>query len=332
MKICVLADSEWQGYDPSPYLEGYDWEIQWIQKATADPQISALAQKGHAVFLNLCDGGVGEESAGIEAVYALERLNVPFTGAVSDFYDPTREMMKRACHAAGIKTPPALFAADANDIERAAECLRFPLIVKPPQGYSSDGLTKESRVENAAQLRVLAPRAIAEYGRALIEEFVVGREFTALVVENPENPADPLAYVPVEFRFPAGESFKHYALKWENWREMECAVCQDADLARRLQNLSIKLFVGLNGSGYGRCDIRMDAQGELYLLEINPNCGIFFAPAEPGSADYILLNSTEGHRGFLERILRAAFTRQQRRSKQWGWGNALRSRGVGAHA
>jgi hypothetical protein len=32
----------------------------------------------------------------------------------------------------------------------------------------------------------------------------------------------------------------------------------------------------------------MDQQGRLYMLEINPYCGIFYPPATPGSADCIL--------------------------------------------
>ncbi|MBI3914724.1 MAG: hypothetical protein HY327_11150 [Chloroflexi bacterium] len=45
------------------------------------------------------------------------------------------------------------------------------------------------------------------------------------------------------------------------------------------------------------------------MLEINPNCGVFYAPDEPGSADYILLNDSAGHRGFVEQIIRAALAR-----------------------
>jgi len=34
--------------------------------------------------------------------------------------------------------------------------------------------------------------------------------------------------------------------------------------------------VALHGTGYGRTDIRVDANGDAYFLEINPNCGIFY--------------------------------------------------------
>lgn len=46
---------------------------------------------------------------------------------------------------------------------------------------------------------------------------------------------------------------------------------------------------------YGRCDFRVDERGEVYLLEINPNCGVLYPPGLHGSADYILsLDPTGG--------------------------------------
>ena len=68
--------------------------------------------------------------------------------------------------------------------------------------------------------------------------------------------------------------------------------------------ISRELFIGLNGSGYGRCDIRMNADGELFMLEINPNCDVAYPLEESGSADLILLHEPWGHRDFLRRSSR----------------------------
>jgi hypothetical protein len=51
-----------------------------------------------------------------------------------------------------------------------------------------------------------------------------------------------------------------------------------------------KVFRGLKGRGFGRLDVRSDPAGaKLQLLEINPNCGIFYPTPEGCSADEILL-------------------------------------------
>ena len=318
MKICVLAPAEWKEHDqdPSPYFQEWRAPIFWIAKAKARQQIRALIKKDFDVFINLCDGCGDDEEAGIEVVHALEKHERAFTGARSPFYDPSRAEMKRACERVGVQTPRFYFATTEREAQEAAKEMRFPLIVKHPNAHCSVGLLKKSRVENSAQLRAQTRRVIAEYGGALIEEFIDGREFDVLVVENADDPAKPFAYPPVEFIFPPDESFKHYDLKWINYDSMSCVPCKDRALAARLQAMSKKIFVALNGSGYGRCDIRMDARGELYLLEINPNCGIFYPPDELGSADFILTQHPGGHRDFIERIIRAALNYQDSRQRE----------------
>ena len=327
MKICVLDDSYEQSVtpfkqfdflpDPIRYLQGHQCERHFLHKATAVRQVRELSRRGFDVFLNLCDGAWEEDRPGIEVVQALERLGLAFTGASSSFYEPSRQAMKRVCHYWDIGTPAYVIASHADDVEFAASSLEFPLIVKHPNGYASIGLTKASRVETAEALREQAAKTIEAYGGALIEEFVDGREFTVLVAENPEDEFDPVVYQPVEFRFPEGESFKHFDLKWKDYEKMTCVPCDDRDLACRLKDMSRKFFVGLGGTGYGRCDIRMNGDGELFMLEINPNCEAFYPPEDAGSADFILLNDPAGHRGFIDNIIQTAQKRQRRYIKRW---------------
>ena len=52
----------------------------------------------------------------------------------------------------------------------------------------------------------------------------------------------------------------------------------------------------MEGVSYGRVDIRMNDNGDLYFLEMNPNCGIFYTPKQNyGSADFILHYDPIGH-------------------------------------
>jgi D-alanine-D-alanine ligase len=308
-------------YDPFSdvirHLEGHECETVYIDKAKGVRQIVELSRRGFDVFINLCDGAWDEDRAGIEIVQTLERLGLAFTGASSNFFEPTREVMKKVCHFWGIKAPAYVVASNSQNVELAAKTLRFPLITKHPNSYSSIGLTKDSRVETPTALREQAEKMIAAFGSTLIEEFIDGREFSVLVVENADDKLQPLAYRPVEFRFPRGESFKHFDLKWKDYEGMTCLQCEDDELAQRLEDMSRKLFLGLNGAGYGRCDIRMNAEGELFMLEINPNCDVAYPLEEAGSADLILLHEPWGHREFFEKIIRAALKHQQRQQKKW---------------
>jgi D-alanine-D-alanine ligase len=303
--------------DPAPYLPGHEVERVRIRKASAVKQVRDQSRHGFDAFINLCDGAFDEERPGIEVVQALERQNLAFTGASSDFFEPTREAMKLACLGWDIPTPGFAFAADEDAVSQAARTLRFPLIVKHPSSYGSVGLTRRSRVQTPDALHQEARSVIARYASALIEEFIEGREFTVLVAENPDDREEPRVFCPVEFRFPAGETFKHFDLKWINHATLTHGACQDPELVARLEDSSRRMFLSLNGSGYGRCDLRLGRDGVLYMLEINPNCGVFYSPEEPASADAVLLQDLAGHRGFLDGLLRCALERRERNRRRW---------------
>jgi D-alanine-D-alanine ligase len=281
-----------------------------VQKSNVEEQIKALMDDGVDVFINLCDGTPDEPVSGAQLIKALEKLGAAFTGASRDFFDPTRQEMKRAAARVGVPTPAATFVKSMADVERAARTLRFPMLVKPPHGYASFGIRKESRVTNVDDLKKQAAITMKDDGRALIEEFIEGREFTCLVAEDPDDPTHVFSFQPVEFIFPEGESFKHYAMKWVEYEKMKVVVVDNPDYDKRLREATVKVYQALKGNGYARCDFRLGADGEFYMLEINPNCGIFYPPATPGSADFSLMNDPVGHQGFMDLIIRSALKNQ----------------------
>jgi D-alanine-D-alanine ligase len=313
MYLCVLSSLPEEPdppYDPSPHLEGRKWRHHVVQNTNVEDQIKTLMDDGVDVFINLCDGTPDEPVAGIKLVKAMEKLGAAFTGGDSSFFDPTRQEMKRVAARAGIPTPAATFAKSMADVERASRTLRFPMLVKPPHGYASFGIRKDSRVMNVEDLKKQAAITMKDDGRALIEEFIEGREFTCLIAENPDDPTHPITFKPVEFIFPEGESFKHYDMKWVEYDKMRVVPTDNPDNDRRLREYTTKVFMEFKGRGYARCDYRLGKDGELYMLEINPNCGIFYPPFDPGSADFSLLADPMGHQGFMDLIIRSALKRQ----------------------
>jgi D-alanine-D-alanine ligase len=86
---------------------------------------------------------------------------------------------------------------------------------------------------------------------------------------------------------------------------------KDPRIEKVLRNQTTRLFKAMDGNGYARCDYRMAADGTIYMLEINPNCGIFYSPEEPGSADFSLIHDpVYNHQKFLKLIIRSAQKRQ----------------------
>jgi D-alanine-D-alanine ligase len=101
-------------------------------------------------------------------------------------------------------------------------------------------------------------------------------------------------------------------MKWVEYEKMSVAVVNDPKIEKVLREQTARVFKELGGNGYARCDYRMDASGVIHMLEINPNCGIFYPPSEPGSADFSLLNDPTNHTKFMKLIIRNAQTRQAR--------------------
>lgn len=298
----------------SPYLRGHRLEVIQLRPADAIKKVRAAAKR-FDVFINLCDGTIEDpDYPGVNVVREMERLGVAYTGGHPPFYEHTRQHMKRACERTGLASPAAVQVRDEQDIARVLRDLRFPLIVKHWDSYASIGLTPRSRVTNAAQLEEQVALIIAEYGAARVEEFIEGREFTVLVGEDPRSQRTPYVYVPVEFRFPEGTTFKHYDIKWVDCGQMKCVPCDDPELDVRLRRTARTLFLALGGISYGRCDIRVDDAGTPWVLEMNSNCGLFYpAGDDASSADFILEYDPEGKQGFVNRIIAAAQARAARR-------------------
>lgn len=316
MRVCVLYDDETYGFTPAEFLKKYDWEMVTLHRPVFD-KIAALNRENRFdVYFNLCDGASDEEYPGVDVIEAMEQLNMPFTGANSRCYDPSREQMQAVAEAGGIGFARGYPITSAEGVEEAVKDLRYPLMVKHPRSYSSIGMTKASRVDTPEQLHEQVEKICSEFGAARVEEFIVGREFNVFIVDNPDDLQDPFAYPPTELIFPPGEEFWHSDVKWDYSLPFEFREVQDPELARRLQEIGRRMFLAIGATGYGRCDVRMNEAGELFILEINPNGGILYLPEEYGPADYMILYDADGYDGFFDRIFRSAIARQKLRSSQ----------------
>ncbi len=321
MRICLLTtqdldadpfpDNDWP-CDPRPFMPEHDWHVAvLLDKASGPVETERLIGEDFDLYFNLCDGSMDQDDVpGIEVVHMLEKHGVPFAGASSGFYDPTRNEMKAAAKKLGIATPRSVTAKTLADVKRAAKTLHFPLFVKHHNSYASIDISRASRVQTPAGLSRQAKKIMSRHGAALIEEFIAGTECTVLVAETPGDPTHPTIYTPIQYRFPEGDTFKHSDLKWENYEGLIGSPVEDPVLDARLRDETARFFVELGGTSFGRCDFRVTADGTPYLLEINANCGIYYPPADASGADVCLMHDPAGHEGFTRQLVAAAFSKQ----------------------
>jgi D-alanine-D-alanine ligase len=326
MKICVLlpdystSNVDYQNYDPprnlAALLPEHQVDTIFLNKLITYKQLKELKTKNYDIFVNLCEAYLEWEVPGIDVIYSLELLNLPFTGPTSILYDPSKEIMKLVAYYEQIKTPNYCLIQEGADLNELIKPLHFPLFVKPSKAGDSLGIDEHSLVYDFEALAEKTNSIVAEYGELLVEEYIDGREFTVLVAANADGKTA-TAFKPVEFIFPKGNAFKTYALKTSELHTDANIPVQDESISRQLKCAAEKIFHSFGGVGYARLDFRMNAEGELYFLEINFTCSVFYENGYEGSADYILQYDGIGQRAFLQHIIQEGLARYERKKKNY---------------
>ncbi len=324
MKICVLqpdystTDVDYKNYDPprdlSHLLHDHEVHHEFLNKLTTYKQLQQLSYQNFDIYVNLCEAYLEWEVPGIDVIYSLEILNLPFTGPTTILYDPPKPLMKYVAYCSNVKTPE--YAIITSNINIYEECkhLKYPLFVKPAKAGDSLGIDEKSMIENEAALVFKVTNLLAEFKEVLVEEYVDGREFTVLVVASTDGKSC-LAYNPVEYIFSGKNKFKTYSLKTSELHTDANVPVTDELLNKKLKEAASAIFKNFNGAGYARLDFRTNAQGELFFLEINFTASVFYSNGYEGSADYILKYDIDGQAGFIKKIMDEGIARYKRKQK-----------------
>ena len=217
----------------------------------------------------------------------LDMLQIPYTGS-----DPvtlglcldkqrTKEILKQH------RVPTPRFWIVANPLEIPRN-LRYPLMVKPCLEGSSKGVTNNALVHNRQELVRQLEWITATYAqKAIIEEFLPGREFTVALLGNG---ADIRVLPIVEINFatlPAGcNPIYSYEAKWV-WDTEEsplqifdCPAALEPFLQQQIEHLCRDAFNALGCRDWCRVDVRLDAAGRPHVIELNPLPGILPRPEQ----------------------------------------------------
>ncbi len=255
-----------------------------------------LRQLRPACVFNLVESVDGRGDAIHMAPTLLESLHLPYTGCDTRamLFSADKRSAKRLMAGAGIATP-ALFEPGATG--------SGPWIVKSVWEDASIGIDAGSIVSDAsACAREIAARGERFGGDWFAEAFVDGREFNVAVLGTPSGPRVlPIAEM-CFVDFPPGmPRIVDYAAKWDE----DSFACKntvrrfdlpatDAALLMRLKTVALRCWEVFGLRGYARVDVRVDATGVPWVLELNanpclsPDAGFAAAAAET-CMDYHLL-------------------------------------------
>jgi D-alanine-D-alanine ligase len=323
---------DYQYYDPKRDLSVIMPEATidhiFLNKLSTYQQLKQLKEKNYDIYINLCEGYLEWKVPSIDVITSLDLLELPYTGPSANLYDPTKAIMKYLAFCESVKTPAHIVIESYDEIDALPGNLQFPLFVKPAKAGDSLGVDDASKANNLEDLKKKVQAILDEFGSALVEEYIDGREFTVLVCGNADGRTC-TSFKPIEYIFPEGFAFKTYALKTSELHPNANIGVEEKALAAQLQSIAEQVFLSFNGVGYARMDFRMNHKGEIFFLEINFTCSVFYAEGYEGSADYILMHDGVGKRGFLERIIVEGMARHQRKQKLFSIkGNSISGYGI----
>ncbi len=341
MRVCVLQPDysttgvDYKNYDPPRHLSVLlpDAEVDhvFLNKLTTYRQLKELKKKNYDIFINLCEGYLEWEVPSIDVIHSLDLLDLPYTGPTALLYDPTKELMKYVAYCEGVATPAYFIIEKPEDIDRVEEFMKYPLFIKPAKAGDSLGIDERSVLYSKQDLLNKVVEIFNDYGPLLVEEYIDGREFTVLVAADSDGKSCRV-FKPVEYVFPEGKFFKTYSLKTSELHPDCNFPCTDPVLDKKLREAASRIFKGFNGVGYARMDFRVNDAGEIFFLEINFTCSVFYTDGYEGSADFILKFDEAGQKGFLDHIIAEGIARHKRKRKPFVMrGNSISGFGIYAN-
>ena len=252
----------------------------WTLMFGKDPGelVSALRSSGAEAVFNLSECPNLSPEKELHACALLELLRLPYTGngPLALGICNSKALAKQLMIANGIPTPRFRLFTDDPAGEPG---LSYPLVVKPANEDGSAGITEDSVVADLAGLRRQVKWLREGFRQdSLVEEFVDGREFNVGVLGNGTE-ADPHRSLPpaeLVYRNPRWRLCT-YESKWDSthpsYAEISpvCPADVTPDAAARLSEITLACARIFGLAGYARVDFRMNSNGELFVLEVNPN-------------------------------------------------------------
>ena len=291
MKVVVLHTPDALGPPVDPVLGQLDEALRSLghepARVVVGTDVPALVKDlidaKPDIVINMAEAFDGKSALESSVTGLLNLLHLRYTGSspAGLLIAGDKTLTKKVLGFHGIKSPK--FATMYRGAVDWAGDIDFPLIVKPPQEDASLGITAKSVVHDVRELLSKMAEMQSEYqSPALVEEFVEGREFYVGVLGNANAKALPV--IEMDFtNFPADKpKIASYEAKWGDDGDEKGAEFAgtksvfpenlDPELGERMQAVAREAFHALRLRDYARVDLRVNAAGEIYVIEVNPNC------------------------------------------------------------
>ena len=234
-----------------------------------------LRIKRPEVVINLVDSVKGVESLSASIPGALELLDLAYTGAtiLGKSLDTNKFLVKKLLQQAGVPVPHYQLVDSVS--YNLDPTLRFPLISKLNEIHGGVEINQDSVSEDPKHLSQRIKYLIKTYKQpVLIEEFIVGREITAILLEG----LNKKVYLAEKIFKKKNQKyiFSTFEDQWLKHGEESFSYAKYDDPL--LREYVKKAFDVVQMYDYGKFDIRMDQSGRYFFIDAN--CNPAFGPKE----------------------------------------------------
>lgn len=268
---------------------GFQIEMAGLHGLEVFELVARLRQDPPDLVFNLCESMNGDPRNEPTMTGLLDLYKIPYTGngtlALGSCLHKSRT--KDILRGRGIPTPPHFMihsAAQLADPSTIAmiDALDYPWFLKLAHEDASVGITWENEVHTPAALRARAGVMLEEFGQSVLaERFIAGREVNVTMIGNGED----LVVYPIHeidfSKMPDGRpKIVSYAAKWEEGHIDYIGTNPvrlgeaDAALIARAEAVARATWAALGLVDYGRVDLRIDGEGQPWVIDVNPNCDI----------------------------------------------------------
>jgi D-alanine-D-alanine ligase len=291
VKVVVLHTAEALEPPPDPILEqipaalaagGHTPSLLAVG-SDVESVVAGLRAASPDLVFNLAESFGGKSALESNVAALLNLLGLKYTGSspAGLLLAGDKTLTKKILRLHGIRSPE--FATVYRGALDWAGDLAFPVIVKPPQEDASIGITSSSLVQDLKELFAKIDELQSQFqAPVLVEEFVDGREFYVGVLGN----VNPEALPVIELDFSALPAGRPRIASWEaKWGTDGQGAGEEfagtksvfpdgvaPELVSRMQAVAVECFQALRLRDYARIDLRVTDGGEVYVIEVNPNC------------------------------------------------------------
>jgi D-alanine-D-alanine ligase len=232
--------------------------------------VSRLASSDFDVALLALHGSAGEDGT-IQSI--LEVIGLPYTGpdVLASSLAWNKPIAQGLYHRAGLDVPRNVTLSQqafremgaAAAVDRLADALGLPLVVKPATGGSSLGL---SFVRDADRLPAAIVGAFSYAEQVLVEHLIEGTEVAVSLLDGQPLP-------PVEIQ-PKSGVYDFAARYTAGATEFHAPARLDPEVAQRCQDTAVGAYQAIGARHMSRADLIVDASGIPWLLELDTCPGL----------------------------------------------------------